>query len=424
MEAGAATAEELHEALVRAVRAAGHARREPVRRALRAVHRHLFMPEVPLEEAYAAGTAVVTKRDSRGVPLSSASAPGVVALMLDQLDVRPGHRVLEIGSGTGYNAALLAELTGPDGHVVTVDIDPECIDRTRASLSRTGHTGVEVRAGDGTLGTGDGSVFDRIIVTAGAWDIPPAWFDQLAPGGRLVVPLRWRRQSQSVAFVRERDRLRSDGLVVCGFIPMATPDGERRHTIDSVDTGEPVALTWDTDQSIDLDALSGILDRPDEAVWSGVTVGPVDPYHGVWLRLTTDPRTCWILAAHQIPTPDGRSSVPVRGPAVVDAPSLAFLTFRRLTDQDGKRAELGAIGYGPSGKALAQVITDHIHAWDAARDVLPQLTAYPAGTPDHELPDGTVIDKHHTRLVITYPAERGGTFGMVDSSTERGLESR
>jgi protein-L-isoaspartate(D-aspartate) O-methyltransferase len=399
---GTATAEQLHEEMVRQVRAAGHAWREPVDRALRAVPRHLFVPEVPLEEAYAAGRAVLTKRDPRGAPLSSASAPGIVALMLDQLDVRPGHRVLEIGSGTGYNAALLAELTGPHGRVVTIDVDHECADRTRDALARTGHTWVDVRTGDGTLGTRDGNVFDRIIVTAGAWDVPPAWFDQLTLGGRLVVPLRWRRQSQSVAFVREPDRLRSDGVALASFIPMDTPDGEHRAVIGRLATGEPVILTWDSDQPVDPEALSGTLDRPGEAIWSESTVGPFVLLHSVWLRLTTDPRAGWILAARHIRLPDG-STVPLSGPALADGSSLAFLTHRPLDGRDGKRAELGAIGFGPSGAALAQVITRHIHAWDADRDVLPQLTAHPTGTPDDALPPGAVIEKHHTRLVVTYP---------------------
>jgi protein-L-isoaspartate(D-aspartate) O-methyltransferase len=395
-------ADQLHEALVRDIRAAGGARREAVHEALRAVPRHLFVPEVPLEEAYAAGKAVVTKRDARGVPLSSASAPGVVAVMLDQLDVRPGHRVLEIGSGTGYNAALLAELTGPAGHVVTIDIDPECTARARAALAGTGHTEVDVRTGDGALGSGDGSVFDRIIVTAGAWDIPPAWFAQLAAGGRLVVPLRWRRQSQSVAFVREPDRLRSDGLSLAGFIPMAVPDGERRARI-----GESVALAWDEDQSVDAEDLLGILDSPGEALWSGVTVGPRAPMHGVWIRLTTDPRACWVLAMHPFPMPDG-STVRIRGPALADGSSLAFFTYR-LDGDEPMRSELGAIGFGPAGAALAQVITGHIHAWDAARDRMPQLTVFPAGTPDDALPEGVVIEKHHTRLVVTYPSRERPT---------------
>jgi protein-L-isoaspartate(D-aspartate) O-methyltransferase len=323
--------------------------------------------------------------------------------MLDQLDVRPGHRILEIGSGTGYNAALLAELSGPDGRVVTVDIDPECTARTRAALARTGHAEVEVRTGDGALGTSDGGVFDRIIVTAGAWDIPPAWFDQLVLGGRLVVPLRWRRQSHSVAFIRDPDRLRSDGHEVCGFIPMDTPDGEHSCDIGSLDTGEPVTLTWDADQAVDPGALSGILDQPGQAIWSGVTVGRADPFHGVWVRLSTEPGACWIFASRNIPSPDGRATVPVRGSAVADGRSLAFFTFGRVDAQDGKRAELGAIGFGPSGRALARLITRHIHAWNDARDLMPQLTVHPAGTPDEDLPAGAVIDKHHARLVITYP---------------------
>jgi protein-L-isoaspartate(D-aspartate) O-methyltransferase len=94
------SAERLHDDLVGTLLAAGLAWREPVQQALRAVPRHLFLPEVPPAEAYAAGKAVVTKRDPGGAPLSSASAPGVVAMMLDQLDVHPGHRVLAVQSGS------------------------------------------------------------------------------------------------------------------------------------------------------------------------------------------------------------------------------------------------------------------------------------------------------------------------------------
>ncbi|MGB6163536.1 MAG: hypothetical protein WBF75_13390 [Pseudonocardiaceae bacterium] len=82
--------------------------------AMRTVPRHLFLPGVPIENAYSQGN-VVTHRDSEGVPVSSASAAGTVAGMLQQLEVRPGHRVLEIGAGTGYNAALLTHLVAPGG---------------------------------------------------------------------------------------------------------------------------------------------------------------------------------------------------------------------------------------------------------------------------------------------------------------------
>ncbi|MGH8571821.1 MAG: methyltransferase, FxLD system, partial [Gammaproteobacteria bacterium] len=95
-----------------------------VESAMRTVPRHVFLSGIPVEEAYCHGN-VVTHRDSEGVAVSSASAAGTVAGMLQQLEVRPGHRVLEIGAGTGYNAALLARLADPEGEVTTVDIDTD-----------------------------------------------------------------------------------------------------------------------------------------------------------------------------------------------------------------------------------------------------------------------------------------------------------
>lgn len=126
-----------HEAMVTEILACGFGRRPCVEQALRAVPRHQFIPEATAEHAYAAHTAFVTKRSPDGESLSSASAPTVVALMLDQLDVHPGQRVLEIGSGTGYNAALLAELTGPTGEVATLDIDPDIVARAQTALHRS-----------------------------------------------------------------------------------------------------------------------------------------------------------------------------------------------------------------------------------------------------------------------------------------------
>jgi protein-L-isoaspartate(D-aspartate) O-methyltransferase len=162
----------------------GGIRSAPVRAAFLAVPRHLFTPGEPLHRAYA-NDIVVTRTDSAGNPTSSVSAPGMQAVMLEQAQVRPGMRVLEIGSG-GYNAALLAELAGQAGQVVTADIDPQVTARARDCLararyprsrwySRTASTGARARAAR------------PIIVTAGAWT-SRAWPDQLAPGGR-----RWCR---------------------------------------------------------------------------------------------------------------------------------------------------------------------------------------------------------------------------------------
>ncbi|MGH3601443.1 MAG: methyltransferase, FxLD system, partial [Pseudonocardiaceae bacterium] len=189
-----------------------------VEAALRTVPRHLFAPEVPLEEAYA-DRSIVTKRTERGAAISSVSAPRIQAMMLGQLQVAPGQRVLEIGSG-GYNAALLWELVGPEGSVTTLDIDLEIADRARACLATAGYRDVRVVCADGEFGAAEHGPFDRIIVTVGTRDIPPAWVEQLADGGRLVVPLRINGLGRAWALEHADGYLAGRDPMNCGFVPM------------------------------------------------------------------------------------------------------------------------------------------------------------------------------------------------------------
>ncbi|MGH3854548.1 MAG: methyltransferase domain-containing protein [Pseudonocardiaceae bacterium] len=153
------------------------------RQGISAEHQHLLATAASPKQ-------VVTKRAEDGTAVSSASSPNLVAEMLEALDVAPGHRVLEIGAATGINAALLAELVGPAGEVVTIELDDDLAAGARAGLAAAGYPQVEVICGDGALGHPARAPYDRIIVTAGAWDIASAWWQQLALGGRLVVPLR------------------------------------------------------------------------------------------------------------------------------------------------------------------------------------------------------------------------------------------
>jgi protein-L-isoaspartate(D-aspartate) O-methyltransferase len=263
--------------------------------AIRAVPRHAFVPGADLADAYNPDLAVITKRGPAGAALSCASVPYLVAAMLEQLDVRKGHRVFEAGAGTGWNAALLATLAGPGGHVSTVDIDPEITAQAAASLERAGFTGVHVATGDAALGVPENAPYDRAIITIGSLDVPPAWFGQLKRGGRLVVPLRWRGQTQSVALVLGEDGLmRSDAVFRCGFVPMIGQDWERSAAIDSHDL---VRLYWDADRDISPGLLSGVLDGPKTRLDSGVTVGPEESLDPIWLRATaTDPAVCRISA--------------------------------------------------------------------------------------------------------------------------------
>ena len=136
-----------------------------------------------------------------GLPVSGCTQPAITAIMLQQLEVRPGQRVLEIGAGTGYNAALLAHLVGATGRVVTVDLDEDIVVEARRRLAACGFERVTVCCGDGGFGWPLEAPYDRIILTAGAWDVAPAWVDQLAPAGRLLLPLSLCRWVQySIAF--------------------------------------------------------------------------------------------------------------------------------------------------------------------------------------------------------------------------------
>jgi len=199
-------------------------RSEPVRRAFLAVPRHSFVPGTPVNEAYRADRAIPTHFDERGVPVSSSSAPAIMAIMLELLDVAPGQRVLEIGAGTGYNAALLGHLVGDAGTVTSLDIDEEVAREASDHLAEVGADDVEVHCKDGWWGDSRGAPFDRIIATAECWDISPHWIGQLNEGGVLVLPLALGPGlTMAVAFEKVGPLLTSRSMAYCGFMPLRGP---------------------------------------------------------------------------------------------------------------------------------------------------------------------------------------------------------
>lgn len=120
------------------------------------------------------------------VSLSSSSSPEIMAAMVDALELESGVRILEIGAGSGYNAAVLAYILGA-GNVISVEIDPEVADRARSALDKAGYP-VQVVTGDGEDGHPPGAPYDRVISTAAAHTVPYAWVEQTRPGGMILVP--------------------------------------------------------------------------------------------------------------------------------------------------------------------------------------------------------------------------------------------
>ena len=364
---------------------------ERVAAAMRAVPRHLFVPGVPPDEAYR-DEPIVTRRDDAGRPTSSSSQPAIMAAMLDQLDVRPGHRVLEIGAGTGYNAALLARLAAPGGLVVCLDIDADVADEARAHLDEAGLPQVEVVCRDGAEGHPERAPYDRLIATVGAWDLAPAWMEQLAPGGRMVVPLDVNGLQLSVALDRDGDHWTSRSVLPCGFMRMRGSLAGTEVT-EVVSRDPQVALSLPGPRELgDLAAALG--SAPVELPLGDLLDGRKAPQDGtwdaghhtgvpMWLALH-EPRWCTVLGEEHgfcagIAEPGAVALLPLWGDAVVR-------------------------GHGPGGERLARELLAHVRAWTDAGRPQPtglRIDVHPAGA---DVPGPLVVRKRHTTVAVALPS--------------------
>lgn len=209
-------------ALVSRLRASGAIATPRVECAFRVVPRHLFLSAGKRAWAYE-DNAILIKNDPRGTPISALSHPVIIAMMLEALDVVEGQNVLEVGTGSGYNTALLAELVGPTGAVLSMELETDLADLARQRLVEFGYRHVDVVVGDGAYGAESRSPYDRILVTAGAKEVTGAWSAQLAPHGRLVLPLvDVFGAGVIVACTKARDGLDRREIVPCRFLPMRT----------------------------------------------------------------------------------------------------------------------------------------------------------------------------------------------------------
>ncbi|QKV95260.1 methyltransferase, FxLD system [Streptomyces sp. NA02950] len=372
-----------------------------VEAAMRKVPRHLAVPDAPLDEAYSTYDAVVTKRSENGTSMSSVSAPQVQAMQLEQADLRPGNNVVEYGTN-GPNAAYIAELVGDTGQVTTVDIDADAAARATRFLAETGYSSVRVLTADASGGVPEYAPYDAVVVTVGAWDIPPAWREQLTEGGRLVVPLRIRNLTRTYGFVRQGDHLVSSSAHVCGFVPM---QGEDAHEEQLLSLGDGVSLRFDDGPTVDPSPLDGVLRTPRAETWTGVTVGRTENIGTLQMYLATmAPGFCIMSVdldsntAVVEPSNKGFSLAAVRGP------NFAYVLVRRTPDD--KNVEYGVHAFGPDGASFADEVADCIRAWGKEHrgGPGPRVAIYPVGTPDDQIPGDRVIDKRHSRISVSWSA--------------------
>ncbi|MCK1822304.1 methyltransferase domain-containing protein [Streptomyces sp. XM83C] len=278
--------------LVREIEASGAFAADPAWRAAFAeVPRHLFVPyyyvtgtagyerrwgghpDPAARERWVRGAYEDTPLATRirdGELLSSSSQPSLMALMLAALDVEDGHRVLEIGAGTGYNAALLAYRLGDD-KVTTVDLDPEITEAARRHLEAAGFRPVVV-TGDGARGVPEHAPYDRIIATCTLHSVPPAWLGQCRPGGRILTPF-----ATGLAALTVRDAAHAEGRFLATpayFVPLRGGHGPER---------EPPHLAGLPRRARDSDRFRFLL---------ALTRGSLDPEeaHALWEREGMPPR--------------------------------------------------------------------------------------------------------------------------------------
>ncbi|MGW4160029.1 methyltransferase, FxLD system [Streptomyces sp. NPDC004788] len=413
-----AEAGRLRHAMAKTVIDGGWAPSEPVRSALRTVPRHRFAPEANLAAAYDGGDrAVITRRDETGAAISSVSAAWLQADMIENLCLTPGAIVFEAGSG-GYNAELIAHIAGPEGRVVTVDIDPWVVRRTRRFTTEAGSGRVTAVEADAALGAPAHLVprggFDASVITYNCWDISPAWREQLAEGGRLVLPLEIGGYTRAIAFERRGQVLEARHFTYCGFV---RDQGQQARTIPVTGLldGE-LTLRFEHGDAAETASLGEALRGPRHEIATGVTMGAGAYFGSLQLyAATTLPGFCR-LAAHQ-DTGVTDIAKDQDAPAVVGDASLAYLIHvqtRHGELPEDKEWEWFVHAFGEQGPQLAEQLAATVRAWDRHvraddndKHADPVLTVHPAGTPDALLPAGHVLDKAHCRLVFQWPCRDG-----------------
>lgn len=363
----------MRRALVNGLKQKGELTDPRLEAAFMAVPRHAFLPGLALEEAYA-DEAVPVKREADGTVVSSASQPGMMAMMLRQLRLHLGDNVLEIGTGTGYNAAIMQHVVGETGTVTTVELDLDVAETARNNLQRVASGGIRVVTGDGAAGYAPRAAYDRIIATVGIWDLPAAWERQLKPGGLIVAPLWLDAVQVSAAFQPQPDgTLYSDSNLPCGFIRLrgayAGPLVTRR-------VGVGLLLTSSAAAVMDSAALHLLFSEDAEANLFDIHLSAGHYWQGFLPYFILNLPPGFAFVSYQLVTAQPAYGIPGAGFGLIGPGSACFVTY------DGRGA-----AFTFAGPDAFLALQDALHAWDqrgrpGARELRLRLTPLAQAAPE------------------------------------------
>ncbi len=353
-----------------------------VEAAFSAVPRHLFLPQLEPHAAYR-DEAVTLKTSASGAVLSSASQPTMMAIMLNQLDLRAGLNVLEVGAASGYNAALIQHIAGDEGHVTSLEIDHELVNAAQQNLYRAGYRDVLVVHQDGVSGFAPRAQYDRIVATAGVWDVPALWLRQLRDAGKLVAPIWLDGVQVSAAFTKQDDgSWMSRDNHPCAFVYLqglaAGPKVRKRVGSTSLDI-----LADDADK-IDTAALHALLSSERELHHLGTDLRAEDFWYGFQLFAMLYEPAPAVFAVYAIPkgetayglsgngfllfAPTSVAFAPydARGAVYCHGSADAFLTLRALLDDwlacDGSLSERLRLRLIPMAQGRPTIETGQLYA--------------------------------------------------------------
>lgn len=405
----------LQEKMIHRLKLDGYIHTPRIEDAFRVIPRHMFLPGVKLEKVYSY-QAVITKYQD-GIPISSSTQPPRMAIMLGQLNLKPGQCVLEVGAGTGYNAGLIGHIVGNDGHVVSIEIDEDVAETAQENLKAVGCNNVQTILGDGGLGYPEAAPYDRIILSVGAWDIAPAWIDQLKPDGILLLPLWIRGEQRTIAFKKDKNCLVSVSIERCGFVRLR---GVFRgpEAIISLNRSNNVILTADAPSKINKKTINERLQGPYQDQTIGIRVTTDEVFHDLSLWLAVHDQDFFILTAER-----GKSDID-EIPFLYGYPGQMHVSFgiyskegigllihpisqKKLSSkvpEDNAQFDLVVRSYG-TDTALANRLISHIQNWDnikrpSVNDLY--IWAYPIDS-DHILnPNEKVIRKKWMKYIFTW----------------------